>query len=191
MRGAIILILLLCLLPARPPLVAFGDSIALGIRSGGATPFVVTLADDLDLSLDNRAVSGTTVAQQLQAIEAYDGPAADAVWLVCANDLYFRTPAAEFSATVQRGVDLLRVRGMRVYLNAACPPFPRKEEPGLVDAYNAALAGIVGRIPVDVAFMPPDLFADGTHPNAAGQAWLALAYERAMRRRVWVAFSRN
>ena len=180
-------LLLLCLLPAPPHLVAFGDSIALAIRAGEPTPsFVERVAGDYGLALDNRAVSGTTVAQQLEQIRAYQGSAADAVWLVCANDLYYRTPAAEFAQAVQEGIDILRARGVRVYLNAVCPTFPRKEDAALVAEYNAALAQIQGRMPVDVSFMPAAYFADGTHPNALGHAWLALAYERAMRRRMWL-----
>ena len=187
MRGAIAAILLFLCLPAPPSLVAFGDSIALAIRAGEPTPsFVERVAGDYGRALDNRAVSGTTVAQQLEQIRAYQGSAVDAVWLVCANDLYYRTPAAEFAQAVQAGVDALRARGMRVYLNAVCPPFPRREDAVLVEAYNRALAQISGRIPVDVSFMPPSLFHDGTHPNPSGHAWLALAYERAMRRRMWL-----
>lgn len=177
---------MLCLPPAPPPLVAFGDSITIGTYSGGAAPYPALVAKDLGLVLDNRAVSGTTVAQQLERITAYDGPAQDALWLVCANDLTGRTAAGDFARDVQAGVDILRARGLRVYLNAACPPFPRKEDAALVAEYNAALLTIEGRIPVDVSFMPPSLFSDGTHPDALGHAWLALAYERAMRRRMWL-----
>lgn len=186
MKLLFLILLATCIIPPHTPtMVVFGDSIALGIRSGSDSPsYAALLAADQGMILDNRAVSGSVVSQTLELIRTYDGPATDAVWLVCANDLYLHTPVADFARRVQQGVDLLRLHGMRVYLNVDCPPFPRKEEPGLVDAYNNALRTVVRIHPVDVAEMPASDFHDGTHPNAAGHQWLAAQFEGAMRRRL-------
>jgi len=158
-------------------LVAFGDSITVGMKaSTPALGWAVLYATEQGLALDNRAVSGSTVAQQELVIKAYQGNASEAIWFVCANDLYFRTPAQDFGRAVQAGVNALAAKGIAVTLNATCPHFPRKEERGLREAYDAALSQIVGAHQVDL-FLPSWAFdQDNTHLNDAGHRALASAY---------------
>lgn len=154
--------------------VAFGDSITAGWKV--QTSWAALYASQRGALLDNRAANSLTVAQMVERIAAYDGGAGEALWLVCANDLYFKTDAATFAAGVQAGVDLLRERGIKARLNSSCPPFPRREQAGLVEAYNAALASITGAELIPLPDMPSFMFPDGTHPDEVGHMWLAFAY---------------
>lgn len=184
MRALLILALLIFPQAEAPTLAAFGDSITVGnLASTESQTYAHLTADALGLALDNRAVSGTVVADQLETIRAYDGPAVTAIWLVCANDLTSGTTAADFGATVQAGVDVLTARGMTVYLNGACLPYPWAD----TTAYDAALAQITGARLVDVrtGFDAAAMLADKKHPNDAGHAFLAGAFERAMARVIY------
>lgn len=161
-------------------LVAFGDSITIGMKASAPELAWATLyATERRMALDNRAVSGSVVADQLSVIRAYDGPARTALWLVCANDLYYGTPPGEFGATVQAGVDRLRERGIAVLLNGNCLPYARRTEtPEQVAAYDAALKAIKGAQLIDIKTAFARIWLpDGTHPNDAGHRAIANAYE--------------
>ncbi len=182
----IVLLLLLCLCPGPPALVAFGDSITVGNAAGAASlGYAALYAAEEGYTLDNEAEGGTTVAQQVEKIRLYQGGAGVAIWLVCANDLHYGTAAGAFGASVQEGVDILRGKGIAVVLNQTCLPFPRADDPKLVQAYNSALTSITGAqlIPLSAGF-PSTLFPDGTHLSSSGHRALANAYEG--RWRVWM-----
>lgn len=157
--------------------VAFGDSITAGY--GLASPssnWAFLYASQRGMALDNRAVNGMTVSQEVDLMKKYNGEADEALWLVCANDLYFKTSPEDFKESIQEGVNILTSYGITVLLNSSCPTFPRNDNPELIEAYNTILSNVNNAKLIKLNPMPSSLFIDSVHPNEIGNQALAFSY---------------
>ena len=185
--------LLVAILLCPPTSVAFGDSITVGY---GARTTKAMWANRVGVG-DNRAVAGSTVAEQVEVIRAYRGRATTALWFSCTNDLFRATSPLSYTASLSEGVRLLQARGLTVYVGTCLrlkrsPYAPRGWEE-LHDAYSAAARAVAegtGAILVDIdavydaetmeaSFLP-------WHPSDAGHAAIAQAFLGALHRRVYV-----
>lgn len=190
MWAIILSIVLSCLSApsAHVAVVAFGDSYTRG--SGASSPDRAWIASFR--AVDNRAVSGSRIAEQAALAAAYDGPATTVFWLTGVNDTRAATPPEEAAAALDAGLAALAPR--RVYL-ALCPPLTEagyalhgplwnrgSEEVRL--ALLSALADVARQHPhvvlVDLAGYDPHNTSDLIHPDDEGHAQIARAFRLAM-----------
>ena len=156
-------------------------------------------ANQLGAPVDNLAVAGSTVAEQVEVISAYQGSARVALWVSCTNDLFAQTSPISYTAALSAGVRLLQQRGMTVYLGTCLGLKDRSEAPpnwrALHDAYNEAartVAEETGAILVDVdaAYDAETMEASFQpwHPSDEGHEAIAGAFLGALHRRMWFPF---
>ena len=103
--------------PQESAWLAYGDSISVGL--GATEPslsFVERVAGELNVHIDNRAVGGSRMAEQLQVIQGYSGSATNVIWLVGYNDMRAGTDVDDFAMMLQEGLTFLTQRHIRVYL---------------------------------------------------------------------------
>lgn len=184
-RTALRTLALLPLLAARAPLTAYGDSITAGW--GASTParsYAALVASALGRALDTRAIGGSTIAQQLAALQP---PGAGPVILLAGtNDMRAGTPLAEYRAALADMVALLPgvwVAGplsMTPAGYAAYGPAWSHGSDAAVAAYRAATAEIAGARYVPVVYDPANVAADLVHPNDAGHTQIAESFLRAL-----------
>ena len=184
--------------PQPPAIVAFGDSITIGY---GAFSQAAMWTSQMQVPIDNRAVFGTTVAEQLNfQIIPYDGQATTAIWFSCYYDLYAATTAKDYAAAVLGGVRRLQEKGLRVYLGTCLALQSYTTVVGnasYVDAYNAALADVAREsgatlVDINAVYDPTTMERPGMcgQPNDVGHTVIALAFQRAMRQRVMLPITR-
>lgn len=180
--------------PIPSTIVIFGDGIAVGY---GAFSQRAMWANQLQHTIDNRAVFGTTVAEQLNTqIIPYDGAATIAIWFSCTYDLYAATTAADYYAAIRGGVTRLQLRGMHVYLGTCLPPRSYAMMVGdaaLHDAYNIALADVARAssatlVDINAVYDPQTMERDGmcAQPNDLGHAAIAKAFLAAFTTRTFL-----
>jgi lysophospholipase L1-like esterase len=188
---AVLIALALC---GAPSTVAFGDSITVGY---GARTQAAMWVNRLGVAVDNRAVAGSTVAEQVEQIREYQGEATEALWFSCTNDLFAQTPVVSYTTVISEGVSLLRARGLTIYLGT-CPAL--KERPGLPSnwrelhaGYNRGLKTIPGVTLVDVDGAYDAETQEATflpyHPSDAGHAAIASAFLSALHRSAYLPFA--
>jgi lysophospholipase L1-like esterase len=177
--AALLLILALC--PA-PPVVAFGDSITVGY---GARTTAAMWVNQVGAALDNQAVAGSTVAEQVDVMRGYAGGAQSAYWFSCANDLLKGTKPEAYAAALREGVGLLQEKGLRVSLGTCLKmrTYPALASAELQAAYSAAVrevAAETGARLVDIdALYDPRLHEAAFlpyHPNDEGHTVIARAF---------------
>ena len=180
--------LVLCATLAR--LIVLGDSLGVGL--GASTPahaYASILAAELDLSLDMRAVSGTTVAQQAIPTDLCAGDTV--VWIAGYNDMRAGHDAQEVGQAVHRAVQAMRSQGAAVYIAS---PIPMTEAgyaayaPAWNHGSDASLANYRAALPgsVRIAYNPVNVTSDVVHPNDTGYRQIANSFLAAMRRRVYL-----
>lgn len=183
-------------LPVAPRLIAFGDSITFG--DGGsayANGWAWRVAAQLGIALDNRAVSGTGVAEHLAAIQAAPNVATDTIlWLTGFNDQWRNTAPEDYRGSLRSA--LARIPGAYIgnclrQTEAAYAVMPGHfGSIARVAQFNAIIAEEVraaGCVLVDAsAAYDPTNCDDRVHPNDAGHAQIARAFLAAMRRVVYV-----
>jgi hypothetical protein len=98
--------------------VAYGDSIAEGFgASEPSLSFVARVAGELNVDIDNWAVGGSRIAEQLEVIREDAGSATNVLWLVGYNAMRAGTDVDNFATTLLiGGLALLTERHSRVYL---------------------------------------------------------------------------
>lgn len=175
---------------------AFGDSITVGIGASDlAHGWASRVAAQCGQALDNRAVSGTGVAEHLAAIGQADVQPADTVlWLTGFNDQWRGTPIDQYAALLARALAL--VPGAYVGTCLRQPPDGYAAMPGQlgsdarVAAFNVVIAAAVraaGCHLVDAcAAYDVANCADLVHPTDAGHAQIAHAFLTTMRRIVYL-----
>lgn len=169
----------------RLPLTAYGDSITAGW--GASTParsYAALVAAALGRALDTRAIGGSTIAQQLAALQP---PGAGPVILLAGtNDMRAGTPLAEYRAALADmvarlpGVWVAGPLSMTPAGYAAYGPAWSHGSDAAVAAYRAATAELAGARYVPVAYDPANVDPDLVHPNDAGHQQIADAFLRAL-----------
>lgn len=176
--SVLLLIVLFC---GGPTTVAFGDSITVGY---GARTQAAMWANQVG-AVDNRAVAGSTVREQVEEqIRVYEGGARRAWWFSCANDILQGTPSEEYRRALLEGVTILQSRGLAVSLGT-CLRFRiiRPEWSALHDAYNDAIRSVASEtgarlVDIDAVYVPAEHEATFLpyHPNDAGHALIARTF---------------
>jgi hypothetical protein len=176
--AALFLVLLLC---APPSAVAFGDSWTVGY---GAYSRQAMWTERLGYPVENLAVAGSTVAEQVEVIRSYQGSATTALWFSCTNDLFKQTPIISYTASISEGVSLLQQRGIVVRLGT-CPGLKERAGlpnnwPKLQEGYNEGITGIAGvwLVDVDAVYDAETMEASflPNHPSDIGHAAIARAF---------------
>lgn len=141
----------------------------------------------LGVAVDNQAVAGSTVAEQVEQIRLYQGDATQALWFSCTNDLLRGTTVPSYTAAISEGVALLRSRGLTVRLGT-CPGL--KDRAGVPENWKALQAGYTEGIrgvagayglfmaPVASLYDPATMEATflPNHPSDEGHAAIARAF---------------
>lgn len=174
--------------PAARTLVVFGDSIASG--SGLPHPeacFANQVAVQLGLALDNRAVPGSRILDQLPLMHDIP-PNATILWLTGFNDMRYGPPLDAYQTHLKEGLALLPGAYVGNCLHMADYTIDgiAYGSDAAVAAFNAVIANEVppGRlVDVDAVFDPHNV-DDGTHPNAIGHQQIAAAFLTTRRQRV-------
>ena len=155
-------------------IVAFGDSLVLGVGSTAGNDFVSVLSRNIGLPIENLGVSGNTTAQGLDRINDVLERDPDIVLLLLGGNDYLRQIPREMirqnlgSIIIKLHeagsiVVLLGVRGGVLRDNL------REDFENLAREYNTAyvpnvLDGLIGK---------PEFMYDGIHPNDRGYALIA------------------
>jgi lysophospholipase L1-like esterase len=175
-------------LPApRPRLVAFGDSITVGV--GASAPdraYAALVAAAYGRCLVNRAASGSRIVEQLAAIKATPLLPTDlVVFLAGYNDMRAGTPLDEYGAMFDEALGRLRPASVIVGTCLRMSPFgyttgaPTWSHGGddAVDAINAVIVPMAARHGCRIAnttdAYDPTNTNDFSHPNDAGHAQIA------------------
>jgi acyl-CoA thioesterase-1 len=91
------------LMAPSPRLVAFGDSITVGLYASTGAQSYAGIAHHIGATLDNRAVSGSIAVEHLAQIRAYVAQPADTViYLTGFNDEWHGTDLEDYRATLRR-----------------------------------------------------------------------------------------
>lgn len=165
----------------RPRLVVLGDSLTAGYGLPQDQAFPVRLAvwlkeNGLDVQVINAGVSGDTTAGGLARLDWAIGapPATHAVVALGANDGLRGLPPAALEQNIERIVERLKARGVKVLLAGMYAP--RNYGRDYAAVFDAAFARVAGRqgVPLypffleGVAAEPALNQGDGIHPNARG-----------------------
>lgn len=194
-----ILIALTCTLPTAacaapaPRLVVLGDSIGVGL--GASTPdhsYARILATTLHLPLDDRAISGSTIAAQPVPDDLQPGDVV--VWLTGYNDMRHGNDPKIYGAALRAAVHAMVDQGATVYLAGCLPlseagyaaygPDWNHGSAALVAAYTAEIQNVPGVRFVRVAYDPQHVVSDLVHPSDAGHQQIAWSFLAAMGRRM-------
>lgn len=171
---------LLPLLAIRAPLTAYGDSITAGW--GASAPdrtYAAIVASALGRGLNNRAIGGSTIAQQLPTMTPAAGPA---ILLTGYNDMRAGTPLADYRAALESvvarlpGVWVAGCLPMTAAGYAAYGPAWNHGSDASVAAFTTVIRAVAGARYVPLAYDPANVTADLVHPNDAGHAQIAESF---------------
>lgn len=193
------ILLFLLIILNQPNYAAFGDSITAGVNVQPGQSYVSLLANDIGEIDNGGAVGGSNLWGQVASIEAYTGPAMTYIWLPGYNDMRAGTPLDAYEAELRHGLDIIKARGVVVYLGACLPMtedgyelLPQNSgSNSRVEAMNALTRRVVQDYPnvifVEFPAYDPgqDISDDRVHPNAAGQRVIYEAFKAALGRRIW------
>jgi lysophospholipase L1-like esterase len=196
---AFLLLTFLCPAPApRPRLVVLGDSIGVGVGASdrARTSYAALLAAQLNLTLDNRAIGGSTIDQQPIPTDLRAGDVV--VWLSGYNDMRAGHDPAAYGARLRAAAAAIVAQGAVLYLAgclsmtdagyASYGPQWNRGSAALVEQYTAQIASVPGVRHVALDYNPANVDSDLAHPNDAGHAQIAqsfLAASHAPLRAVW------
>jgi len=170
--------------PSKPAaqLVAFGDSLVVGIGTTGGNNFVSLLSGRVGISIVNAGRSGDTTASALGRLQS-DVIARQprvVIVLLGGNDLLQGLPVSQRVANITSIAQQIRSTGATVILVGL------GNDP--IDPYGGALPGIASQtgsthVPgiLEGIFGVTGLMADAIHPNNAGHKIMADRLEPALR----------
>jgi acyl-CoA thioesterase I len=170
--------------PSKPAaqIVAFGDSLVVGIGTTSGNSFVSLLSDRVGISIINAGRSGDTTGSALNRVQS-DVIARQpkvVIVLLGGNDLLQGLPLAQRVANITTIAQQIRSAGATVLLVGL------GNDP--IDPYGGALPGIASQtgsthVPgiLEGIFGVPALMADAVHPNNAGHRIMADRLEPALR----------
>lgn len=172
-------------LAAPAHLICFGDSITAG--AGASTPskaFAALVARAMGLTLDNRAIGGTTLAEQLARaiLPTRIIPPNVALLLTGYNDMRRGTALEEYHVQLAHAVAHLTQDGAQLLLGdclrmtkagyaAYGPDFNHGSE-ARVSSFN----GVIHLVGASAAYDPANVSTDLVHPNDAGHVQIARAF---------------
>lgn len=170
--------------PSRPAaqIVAFGDSLVVGLGTTSGNNFVSLLSDRVGISIVNAGRSGDTTGSALDRLQS-DVIARQpkvVIVLLGGNDLLQSVPLPQRVANITTIAQQIRGTGATVILVGL------GNDP--IDPYGGALPGIASQtgsvhVPgiLEGIFGVPSLMADSVHPNNAGHKIMADRLEPALR----------
>ena len=168
--------------PSAVTVVAFGDSLTVGVGTTGDNDYVALLANRTGVPIINAGRSGDTTASALARIDnAVLARDADIVIvLLGGNDLLQGVPVQQRIANITTIVQQLRADGAAVILvgvgSGALDPF-EGALPGIASQTSSTLVPAV----LDGIIGVSGLMADLIHPNNAGHAIMADRIEPSLR----------
>lgn len=189
-------------LAQTPRLICFGDSITEGrYSSTPALAYAALVASALGYALDNRAIGGTRIAEQLdqEILITRVYPPDVALFLTGYNDMRFGTPLADFQASLAQACAWLTQDGATLYLGdcvrgnqagyALYGPFDKGSDVSVAQ-FNQIIHAQSGarHVFASAAFDPANSDPRLAHPNDAGHAQIAAAFLRAMRVRACLPY---
>jgi len=170
--------------PSKPAakIVAFGDSLVVGVGTTSGNNFVSLLSDRIGISIANAGRSGDTTGSALGRLQS-DVIARQpevVIVLLGGNDLLQGLPLSQRVANITSIAQQIRSTGADVLLVGL------GNDP--IDPYGGALPGIASQtgsvhVPgiLEGIFGVPSLMADSVHPNNAGHKIMADRLEPALR----------
>jgi acyl-CoA thioesterase-1 len=170
--------------PSKPAaqIVAFGDSLVVGVGTTSGNNFVSLLSDRVGISIVNAGRSGDTTGTALTRLQS-DVIARQpqvVIVLLGGNDLLQGVPVAQRVANITNIAQQIRSAGATVLLVGL------GNDP--IDPYAGALPGIASQtgsthVPgiLEGIIGVPGLMADAVHPNNAGHRIMADRLEPALR----------
>src|SRR5688572_18360137 len=168
--------------PSAVTVVAFGDSITVGVGTTGDNDFVSRLSNRTGVAIINAGRSGDTTGSALARIDSavLSRDADIVIVLLGGNDLLQGVPVQQRITNITSIVQQIRADGAAVILVGVGS--------GAIDPFEGALAGIASQtsstfVPavLDGIFGVSSLMADLIHPNNAGHAIIADRIEPALR----------
>jgi len=170
--------------PSKPAaqIVAFGDSLVVGIGTTGGNNFVSQLSDRVGISIVNAGRSGDTTGSALGRVQndVIARQPKVVIVLLGGNDLLQGLPVSQRVANITSIAQQIRSAGATVILVGL------GNDP--IDPYGGALPGIASQtgsthVPgiLEGIFGVPSLMADSIHPNNAGHKIMADRMEPALR----------
>lgn len=160
--------------PKSGPIVAFGDSLVVGVGSPETEGFIAPLADLVGEPIQNRGVRGDTTADGLARIETVlELKPRIVLLLLGGNDYLRKVPKAETSENLRTLIKTLQAEGILVMLLGVRGGV-------LTDGYETMyeeMAQTTGSVYVenvlDGIFGNASLMSDSIHPNREGYARIA------------------
>jgi acyl-CoA thioesterase-1 len=160
--------------PKSGPIVAFGDSLVVGVGSPETEGFIAPLADLVGEPIQNRGVRGDTTADGLARIETVlELKPRIVLLLLGGNDYLRKVPKAETSENLRTLIKTLQAEGILVVLLGVRGGV-------LTDGYETMyeeMAQTTGSVYVenvlDGIFGNASLMSDSIHPNREGYARIA------------------
>jgi acyl-CoA thioesterase-1 len=162
--------------PSKPAaqVVAFGDSLVVGLGTTSGNNFVSLLSSRVGISIANAGRSGDTTGSALNRLQndVIARKPEVVIVLLGGNDLLQGLPVAQRVANITSIAQQIRATGATVILVGL------GNDP--IDPYNSALPGIATQtgsthVPgiLEGIFGVPGLMADSVHPNDAGHRIMA------------------
>ena len=167
---------------ANTRIVAFGDSLTVGIGTTEGNGFVPLLSQRLSINIINAGRAGDTTGTALPRLDddVLDRDPDIVIVLLGGNDLLQGVPVQQRVNNITTIVERIRASGADVLLLGLGA--------GMLDAFEGALPGLATRtgstlIPgiLEGIFGVPSLMADAIHPNNAGHKIMADRIEPALR----------
>lgn len=160
--------------PKNGPIVAFGDSLVVGVGSSETEGFVGLLAEKVGQSIINEGVRGDTTADGLARIETVlELKPRIVLLLLGGNDYLRKVPKAETSENLRTIIKTLQAEGILVVLLGVRGGV-------LTDGYETMyeeMAQTTGSVYVenvlDGIFGNASLMSDSIHPNREGYTMIA------------------
>lgn len=170
--------------PSKPAVqvLAFGDSLVVGVGTTGGNNFVSLLSSRVGVSIHNAGRSGDTTSSALSRLQTdvLSRQPEIVIVLLGGNDLLRGVPLSQRVANITSIVTQIRATGATVILVGLGN--------GPIDPYNGALPGIAAQtgsvhVPgiLEGIFGVPSLMADTIHPNNAGHQIMADRLEPSLR----------
>ena len=161
-------------LPAKPSVIAFGDSLVAGYGAPSGADFVSKLSSSTGIPIRNMGRNGDTSASGLARIQdVLDAKPDIVIVLLGGNDALKRTSPAETERDIAAILDALAAAGIRPILVGVIGGFPTDPYAPmfkrLAERYDAAyvpniLAGLIGN---------NEFMSDAIHPNSDGYTRIA------------------
>ncbi|KKU49799.1 MAG: hypothetical protein A3F53_00010 [Candidatus Zambryskibacteria bacterium RIFCSPHIGHO2_12_FULL_48_10] len=149
--------------------VAFGDSLVVGVGSSKTGGFVSMLSEELDVPIVNLGVSGDTTLGALVRISELDKYEPKVVIvLLGGNDYLASVPPEETFRNLSKIVDAIQARGSAVILVGIGSNFDKEFENLAVNKKAAYVPDILENI-----FENSKLMSDSLHPNDEGYKLMA------------------